>query len=156
MVRSYPVFAEVLPTKDLLMKKTQRTCLKTLNTTWLTFSSMLAYSKTTPLLLALIFPKTGPYFTTTEVCLFAACRKLTEHMLKHEMVFFSLTDRGSRGAPPDSIRILLLPTAGHYRMTARATNCGRLTNRSYNWRAQLGTIGGGGGGSRCAIFGACA
>ena len=30
------------------------------------------------------------------------------------------------------LRILLLTTAGHYRMTARVTNCGRFTHRSYN------------------------
>ena len=30
------------------------------------------------------------------------------------------------------VRILLPPTAGHYRMTARVTNCGRLTYRTYN------------------------
>ena len=53
------------------------------------------------------------------------------------------------------IRILLLPTAGHYRMTAHVTNRGRFTDppirqlKSRSWERSVGW------GKVCAIFGAC-
>ena len=45
------------------------------------------------------------------------------------------------------MRIVLLPTAGHYQMTAHVTNCERLTHRSYT-KPRLGTI--------CRVGGKCA